>query len=152
LPIGGAGSAAGPEADPFVAATTPAALLHSALMLNLSPEKLLLVGMIALIVLGPTRLPQAARTLGRLVAELRRMSSGFEREVRGALSEPTEAFKSAMGEFRPPDIGRSVRDTVNSTFRPPTPSVPPAGSPVPPPMIEPDNSATPVPPDDPSLN
>jgi sec-independent protein translocase protein TatB len=117
-------------------------------MLNLSPEKLLLVGMIALVVLGPNRLPQAARTLGRLVAELRRMSSGFEREVRGALYEPTEAFKSAMGEFHPPDVGRSMRDmrdAVNGTFRPPV-------SPSPTPPAAADSPGMPVPPDDPSLN
>ena len=44
-------------------AATP---LHSS-VLNFSPEKLFLVGLIALVVLGPNRLPQAARTLGRLV-------------------------------------------------------------------------------------
>jgi sec-independent protein translocase protein TatB len=125
-------------------------------MLNLSPEKLLLVGMIALVVLGPHRLPQAARTLGRLVAELRRMSSGFEREVRGALAEPTEAFKSAVGEFRPPDLGRSVRDAVSSTFTP-SPSSAPV-SPVPPASLPTytaapgDGSGMPATPDDPSLN
>jgi sec-independent protein translocase protein TatB len=126
-------------------------------MLNLSPEKLLLVGMIALVVLGPTRLPQAARTLGRLMAELKRMSSGFEREVRGALAEPTEVFKSAVGEFHPADMRRTVRDAV-STFTPPSPAAPsasPSPAPAPAESVAPplaDGSDLPATPDDPSLN
>lgn len=87
-------------------------------MLNFSPEKLFLVGVIALIVLGPNRLPQAARSLGRLVATLRHMSQGFQEEVRTALAEPTEIVNSAVSEFRPPDIRRTVREAVSSTFTP----------------------------------
>ena len=72
-------------------------------MLNFSPEKLFLVGLIALVVLGPNRLPQAARTLGRFMAELRRMSASFQDEVRGAIGEPTDAVPLGRSpEFRPP--------------------------------------------------
>jgi Tat protein translocase TatB subunit len=115
-------------------------------MLNFSPEKLFLVGIIALVVLGPNRLPQAARTLGRLVAELRRMSAGFHEEVRDALAEPTEAFNAALGDFRPPtNIRRAVRDTITSTLTPsPTPAQPASPSS--------EASGAPVTPDDPSLN
>lgn len=49
---------------------------------------MLVVLVVALIVLGPTRLPDAARSLGRAVSELRRVSSGLQAEVRDALSEP----------------------------------------------------------------
>jgi sec-independent protein translocase protein TatB len=118
-------------------------------MLNFSPEKLFLVGLIALVVLGPNRLPQAARTLGRLVAQLRHMSSNFQDEVRGALAEPTDAFNSAVADFRPPtNIRRSVRDTITSTLTPPPPT-PPA---VPQPVAAADTSGLPAAPDDPSLN
>jgi len=48
--------------------------------------ELLVVLAIALVALGPERLPQAARTLGRWMAELRRtaddLRTGIEREVR----------------------------------------------------------------------
>jgi sec-independent protein translocase protein TatB len=111
--------------------------------MNFNPEKLLVVGLIAFLVLGPDRLPATARSLGRFVAELRRMSSGFEREVRGALAEPTDAFKAAVGEFRPPDVRRSVRDAISTTLSPP--AAKPASGP-------PDTSGLPMAPDDPSLN
>ncbi len=99
-------------------------------MLNFSPEKLILVGLIALMVLGPTRLPQAARTLGRFVSELRRMSASFQDEVRDAMGEPAEAFHSAMTELRPVvNFGGSVRDAITTTLAPPpadSASLPPA--------------------------
>lgn len=147
-------------------------------MLNFSPEKLFLVGVIALIVLGPHRLPQAARTAGRFVAQLRRMSASFQHEVREALAEPTDAVTSTVGEFRVPDIRRSVREAVTSTFSAPVTAVPPApgasatpaapavpagpsatpappvatGSSFPAAASVAGNGSHPVPPDDPSLN
>ncbi|HET6916414.1 MAG TPA: twin-arginine translocase TatA/TatE family subunit [Acidimicrobiales bacterium] len=111
-------------------------------MLNFSPEKLFLVGVIALIVLGPHRLPHAARSAGRFVAQLRRMSASFQQEVREALADPADAVNSTVGEFRVPDLRRSVREAVTSTFSAPvtavpeTPAAPPgpsvsAGPPIP---------------------
>ena len=120
-------------------------------MLSFSPEKLFIVGLIALMVLGPNRLPEAARTLGRFVAAARRLSSGLQAEVRDALAEPTSAFTTAANDFRPPDIRRSVRDAITSTLNPP---VPPRGE-TPSPAGRPglsDAPSLPGPPDDPSMN
>jgi len=112
---------------------------------DLSPEKIFLVGLIALMVLGPSRLPQAARTLGRFVGQLRTMSASFQTEVRDALGEPGEALGATVAGLRPGEIRRSVRDAVTSTIAPPpaAPHVPAPG---------PNGSASPPAPDDPSLN
>jgi sec-independent protein translocase protein TatB len=64
------------------------------------PEKLILLFVIALIVLGPNRLPQAARTLGRFMGELRRMSGSFQDEVKEALADPKDALTAAVGDLR----------------------------------------------------
>src|ERR1700749_1979287 len=99
-------------------------------MLNFSPEKLFLVGLIALMVLGPNRLPQAARTLGRFMSELRRMSASFQDEGPGSRGERAEPFHSAISDFRPrPDLSHSMRDAITTALVPPTSSgpVPPAG-------------------------
>jgi Tat protein translocase TatB subunit len=126
-------------------------------MLNFSPEKLLLVALIAMIVLGPSHLPQAARTLGRFMAEMRRMSSSFQDEVRDAISEPTDAFHSAIADFRPAmNVRSSVRDAISTTFSPPSaasdsrPAATPQATPsAPPPLASPGPLAAP---DDPALN
>lgn len=54
---------------------------------SVGPAELLIVLIAALVVLGPARLPDAARQLGKAMAEFRRVSSGLQAEVRDALSE-----------------------------------------------------------------
>ena len=63
----------------------------------MGPEKILLILLIALIVLGPRELPDAARKLGNVMRELRRLSSGFEHELRSAFDDVTS--------HRPPEHG-----------------------------------------------
>lgn len=57
-------------------------------MLNLGTGELLVIFLVALVVLGPNKLPEAARQVGRMAAELRRLSSGFQDEMRAAMQEP----------------------------------------------------------------
>jgi sec-independent protein translocase protein TatB len=47
----------------------------------------LVILLIALIVLGPQRLPGVARQAGKVLSDLRRMSSGFQNELRTAFEE-----------------------------------------------------------------
>jgi len=56
-------------------------------MFNLGAGEVLVILLVALIVLGPTRLPEAARTVGRVMGELRRMSTGFQNEMRDAFQD-----------------------------------------------------------------
>jgi Tat protein translocase TatB subunit len=63
---------------------------------NIGPEKLMLLFLVALIVLGPTRLPEAARTIGKVVGELRRLSGDFRSEVRDALFDPVAGARDAL--------------------------------------------------------
>jgi Sec-independent protein translocase protein TatA len=56
-------------------------------MLSLSPAKILVVLVVALIVLGPEKLPGVARQLGALWGDLRRWRSRLESEVRGVFPD-----------------------------------------------------------------
>lgn len=108
-------------------------------MLDLSPDKLLMLAVVALVVLGPNRLPGAARTLGRLLGQMRAMSSSFQSEVREALHDPEDALTSAISDFRPSQVRRNVRQAVTDTLAPfnpasaPGPSTAPSTTNLPPP-------------------
>jgi sec-independent protein translocase protein TatA len=54
------------------------------------PE-LLVILVVALIVLGPKRLPEIARSLGKGMAEFRKASSEFQRTISASLEEPPPA-------------------------------------------------------------
>jgi len=56
-------------------------------MFNIGPGELVAILVVALIVLGPNRLPDAVRTVGRVVGELRRISGGFQDELRNAFDD-----------------------------------------------------------------
>ena len=48
-------------------------------MLNIGPWELILILVIVLIVFGPGRLPEVARSMGKAVNEFRKASSGVQR-------------------------------------------------------------------------
>jgi sec-independent protein translocase protein TatB len=56
-------------------------------MFNIGGGEFLVIALIALIVLGPQRLPDAARQVGKAMGELRRLSAGFQNELKDAFSD-----------------------------------------------------------------
>lgn len=54
-------------------------------MPSIGPMELVIVLVVALVVLGPSKLPDAARQAGRALAELRRWSTGLQDEVKRAV-------------------------------------------------------------------
>jgi len=67
---------------------------------NVTGGELLIILLVALVVLGPEKLPDAVRKAGRLYGELRRMSSGFQAELRDALDEPTREIRGSVNEVK----------------------------------------------------
>ena len=67
-------------------------------MLSLSPAKLLVILVIALIVLGPEKLPQVARQIGAAWHDFRLWRSRVENEVRGTFPNlpPTHEVAQAV--------------------------------------------------------
>ena len=54
-------------------------------MFNVGGGEIIVVLLLALVVLGPDKLPEAARKAGKFLHEFRRMTSGFQEEVRSAM-------------------------------------------------------------------
>ncbi len=63
-------------------------------MPNLGAAEILVILLVALLVLGPDKLPGAARSMGRAMSHLRRLSSGFQDEIRNAMDTETAAGAS----------------------------------------------------------
>lgn len=61
---------------------------------NIGAPEVLVIFIIALIVLGPSKLPDAARQAGKAMTELRRLSSGFQRELKDAMEDPLAEEKA----------------------------------------------------------
>jgi len=54
-------------------------------MFNVGGSEIIVILLLALLLLGPEKLPDTARKVGKFLAEVRRVTSGFEEEVRSAM-------------------------------------------------------------------
>src|SRR5688500_13676134 len=68
-------------------------------MPNLGPMEIMVVFVVALLVLGPKKLPEAGRQVGKAIAEVRKWSQGFQDEIKNAM-EP-EQKRPSYSEPRP---------------------------------------------------
>ena len=57
-------------------------------MFGIGMPELLVILVVALLVLGPKRLPEMARSLGRGMAEFRRASNEFTRTLSASVASP----------------------------------------------------------------
>ena len=70
-------------------------------MLNVGPGEVLLILVIALVVLGPSRLPGTARAMGRILARTRRIVTKFQQEMQAAADAPLEVIARERGRLDP---------------------------------------------------
>ena len=69
-------------------------------MFNLSGSEIVFLLLIALVVLGPERLPDAMRRFGKTYSEVKKMSSGFQSELKSALDEPMREMRETADALR----------------------------------------------------
>jgi Tat protein translocase TatB subunit len=101
-------------------------------MFNIGMPELLVILTVALIVLGPKRLPEIARALGKAMAEFRKATSGISEELENAramledearkASEPTphRITPAASAEPRAVAGATSRSDPTPNTGTPPS--------------------------------
>jgi sec-independent protein translocase protein TatA len=66
-------------------------------MLNIGPQELLVILVIALLVVGPQRLPELGRSIGRWMKELRQAQDEVKRTIRVGLNEPNGDASTRSG-------------------------------------------------------
>lgn len=78
-------------------------------MFNVGGAEMLVIMVVALLVLGPNKLPDAARQAGKWMAEFRKVSSGFQREMRDAMNQISDPL-----DIGPGSKGSSLTSTNGS--------------------------------------
>ena len=67
---------------------------------NLQGSEIIIVLLLALVVLGPEKLPDAMRKAGKAYSELKKMSTGFQTEFRAAVEEPLREIRDTANVLR----------------------------------------------------
>ena len=83
-------------------------------MFNLQGGELIIIALLALVVLGPEKLPEAMRHVGRLYRQLRSVRDTFQREFKQALDEPMRDLRKATSES-----ASTLRQAAQSMVEPP---------------------------------
>ncbi|MEO8152815.1 MAG: Sec-independent protein translocase protein TatB [Rhizobacter sp.] len=79
-------------------------------MIDFGFDKLALIGAVALIVIGPEKLPRVARTVGHLLGKAQRYVADVKAEVNRSIE--LEELKKMKGQFE--DAARDVEKTVSN--------------------------------------
>src|SRR5260221_11123232 len=131
-------------------------------MLDFSWSELALIGVVALVVIGPKDLPKALRTAGVWVRKARTISREFQSSVEQMMREAElDEVKKQIESVSTVDIGKEIEKVVDpggdlaESLKPPEmpdlnkivnePSTPPAPGPVVPPASPPDSGEAPAP-------
>lgn len=69
-------------------------------MFNLTGSEIMFLLIIGLVVLGPEKLPDAIRRVGRIYAELKRMSSGVQTDLRKVMDEPLKEMMNTTNSMK----------------------------------------------------
>jgi sec-independent protein translocase protein TatB len=112
-------------------------------MFDIDGGKLLIIGIVALVVIGPKELPGVMRQVGQAIARLRRMAAEFQGQFMDAMRESEleelrkDVSKMAKGDLGGLDAFDHVRDQMSTMkadietaleFKPSDPNAPSPGS------------------------
>lgn len=95
-------------------------------MLNIGPQELILILIVALVVVGPQRLPELGRTIGRVLREFRKIQTDVKDTIRFDLNDDPEPYvrpRRSPGTPTPEGNGEVTATDV------PTPKTPEPGAP-----------------------
>jgi Tat protein translocase TatB subunit len=102
-------------------------------MFNIGPQELIVVLIIALVVVGPQRLPELGRSIGRALREFRKIQDDVKDTIRFNLNDEPEPYVAPLpNPHVDPDGSASPAEPVvvaEPTVPEPTEGTPAAGAP-----------------------
>jgi sec-independent protein translocase protein TatB len=84
---------------------------------NLQGSEIIVILLLALVVLGPEKLPDAVRKFTQTYAELKKMSSGFQSELKSALDEPMREIRETANLVRDAADPRKIMNEAEAERR-----------------------------------
>ena len=71
---------------------------------NFGPAEMLVIGVFALLVFGPQRLPEIARSIGKAIREFKKVSGDFNRELQIGFDEGPSQIKEKPAAPEPKEL------------------------------------------------
>ena len=94
-------------------------------MFDIGWSELLVIGVVAVVVVGPKELPRLMRTFGHYLGKVRHMAADFQRQFEEAVRDSEiDEVRKAMQDFHAQASDVNLRGTVDKPLMMPTPSEP----------------------------
>lgn len=88
-------------------------------MLDVGFSELLVIGIVALIVVGPKELPKLFRTVSKTIATLRRMAGDFQHQFQEAMKEADlDDVRKSVEDLKSLNPANMIRETVENATKP----------------------------------
>jgi len=88
-------------------------------MFGMSMTEIVIIAILALVLLGPDRLPEAAKTIGKTVKDLKKATDGLKDQIE---SELYQAERSLEKSIRAPEVPPVASAAMGATVRQPVPA------------------------------
>jgi sec-independent protein translocase protein TatB len=94
-------------------------------MFDIGWSELLVIGVVAIVVVGPKELPRLMRTFGHYLGKVRHMAADFQRQFEEAVRDSEiDEVRKAMQDFHAEASDVNLRGTVDKPLMMPKPAVP----------------------------
>jgi sec-independent protein translocase protein TatB len=94
-------------------------------MFDIGWSELLVIGVVAILVVGPKELPRLMRTFGHYLGKVRHMAADFQRQFEEAVRDSEiDEVRKAMQDFHAQASDVNLRGTVDKPLMTPKPAEP----------------------------
>jgi sec-independent protein translocase protein TatA len=85
-------------------------------MFNIGPWELALILLVALIVVGPGKLPEVAKAIGKGINEFKKVTNGYKKELQDAINDepPVKAYNHPIPVEKTEEITKTESVNVPS--------------------------------------
>jgi sec-independent protein translocase protein TatB len=90
---------------------------------SIGTSELLLVGIVALIFLGPRKLPEMARKIGKIMAEFRSTTNEFKETWQREVNFEEEAKSLNLNELEAEVVARKIPESIEAEKGPAAPAI-----------------------------
>jgi sec-independent protein translocase protein TatB len=88
-------------------------------MFGMSMTEIVIIAILALVLLGPDRLPEAAKTIAKTVKDLRKVSEGLKGQIESEFSKVERSIDQAINAPEVPPVAQAA---MSATVRQPAPA------------------------------